>query len=118
MSVGVALSFLVYGWQFHTKLQTLPEGDVRRNVLPRLLAAMAIFSVGFVVYGFYLIYGFAFRNSYFPGIDTGLTHAQDEAVLFRAMDWLLASLIVYIVYVPAPSSPSLRSSYGEPLLED
>jgi len=115
MTIGLALGFVVYGWKFQTKFETLPEGDVRRRRLPRMLTAMIAFSVGFVIYGFFLVCGYAFGLDYMPGY-SGLSHSQEGAVVFRMMDCLLASLIIYIVKAPG-NNAAWKKTFAEPLLE-
>lgn len=118
LSLGLSASFLYYGWSFYLYLDTLPEGDVRRRRLPRILAAMVLFSCGFLVYGCFIIFGYAADLDYLPGTDTGLSHSQESALVFRSMDVLLAGLIMYIIKKPTGKSADWRTrTFPEPLLE-
>jgi len=127
MSIGVlswvlAACFCFYGIAFYNYLKTLPEGDVRRKKLPKLLFALTLFSIGFVVYGSFIIFGYAANMDYLPGSNADLTHAQESALVFRALDCFLASLIIYIVHSPQQVNPSTKSTFlqtsSEPLLEE
>lgn len=119
LSLVLAAGFLHYGWRFYLYLDTLPEGDVRRRRLPRILAAMALFSAGFVVYGCFIIFCYSAGYNYLPGTNTNLTQSQKSAIVFRSMDVYLASLILYIVQRPGKLSDQFWRSktFNEPLLE-
>jgi len=91
----LSLAFFWYGLKFTKMLRALPATDVRRQRHESITKASIGFTVVFFVYGILVFLCYTLHLPYIPGTEMGF--AEQQAVVYRIFDYLLISLMMFIV---------------------